>query len=419
MENTNINTKNPQYDVIVVGAGPAGATTAMFAKKQGLSVLLVDKAAFPREKICGDGLSTRTIKTLQALDLYEKFLAECPVNKIDGVIFSAPNGTQLPINYAAMGRHDDVEGYTLNRIYFDNFLINEARNTGIEVLENFEAKSFLTDKKGKVYGISGCKNGSKRLISFEAKIVVCASGVFPKILKSINYKFPPKTKCVIGIKQYFKGVDCEQNLIEMHFVKKIVQGYFWIFPEKDDIVNLGFVIPEKLRRKRKINLEKELGRIISSPQFADRFKFAEPITEPKAAFLNLGGSKIYKPKSGLLIIGDSMGLTEHFTGEGIGNAMFSGQKAAQVIITAFATNDFSAKTMALFHENCVRVLLKEFRVSAIVNKMKCVWLLNFVIGVAAKNHSTMMKIAQAVASQKDRKRLLNPMFYVKLLFNKR
>jgi flavin-dependent dehydrogenase len=113
-----------------------------------------------------------------------------------------------------------------------------------------------------------------------------------------------------------------------------------------------------------------------------------------------------------------MGLTEHFTGEGVGNAMFSAQKAAQVITTAFATNDFSAKTMALFHENCVKVLLKEFRVSAIVNKMKWVWLINFVVGVAAKNQETMMKIAHAVASQKDRKRLLNPLFYMKLLFKK-
>lgn len=408
----------PYYDVIVVGAGPAGTTAAMFAKKQGLSVLLVDKAVFPREKICGDGLSTRTIKTLQALELYEKFLAECPVNKIDGVIFSSPEGTKLPINYAAMGRHDDVEGYTLDRIIFDNFMITEAKNFGIEIIENFEAKKILTDNKGAACGISGNKNDNNEILSFEAKIVVCASGVFPKILKSIDYKLPKQSKYAIGIRQHFKGVECDKKLIEMHFVKEIVQGYFWIFPEKDDVVNLGFVIPEKTRIRKKINLENELNRIISSPQFADRFKFAQKITAPKAAYLNLGGSKIYKPKAGLLIIGDSIGLTEHFTGEGVGNAMFSAQKAAEVIKTAFETNDFSAKTMALFHKNCVYPLLKEFRVSAIVNKMKCVWLINFVISIAAKNSETMMNIAKAVASQKDRKKLLNPVFYFKLLFKK-
>jgi flavin-dependent dehydrogenase len=136
-----------KYDVIVVGAGPAGVTAALFAKKQNRSVLLVDKAVFPREKICGDGLSTRAIITLQELGLYEKFLEECPVNKIDGVIFSSPNGTGFPINYAKMGRTKDVEGYTLNRIFFDNFLINEARNAGIDVFENFEAKRFIFNRK--------------------------------------------------------------------------------------------------------------------------------------------------------------------------------------------------------------------------------------------------------------------------------
>lgn len=408
---------NKNYDVIVVGAGPAGNTVAMFAKKQGLSVLLVDKAVFPREKICGDGLSTRTIKTLQALNLYEKFLENCPVNKIDGVIFSSPNNTILPINYAAMGRYDDVEGYTLDRTCFDNFLFNEAKNLGIEIIENFEVKKLLTDKNDNICGISGNKNDE--ILSFDAKIVVCATGIFPKILQSINYSLPKQDKYAIGIRQHFTGVDCgEKKMIEMHFVKEIVQGYFWIFPEKNDITNIGFVIPEKIRKSKKINLEKELKRIISSPQFAERFKNAKKITEPKAAFLNLGGSKIYKPKSGLLIIGDSMGLTEHFTGEGVGNAMWSAQKAANVIKTAFEKNDFSAETMGLFHKICVYPLLKEFRVSAIVNKMKWVWLIDFVVGIAAKNSDTMMNVAKAVASQKDRKKLLNPMFYIKLLFKK-
>jgi len=407
-----------KYDVIVVGAGPAGTTAALFAKKQNYSVLLVDKAVFPREKICGDGLSTRAIKTLQALGLYEKFLKECPINQIDGVIFSSPNGTILPINYAKMGRTEDVEGYTLNRIFFDNFLISEARNAGIDVLENFEADGFIFDKKNEICGIRGSQVHSKKEVLFEASIVVCACGIFPKILKTINYNYPSSKKCVFGIKQYFKDVECDKNMIEMHFVKSIVEGYFWVFPEKDDVVNIGFVIPEKVRIRRKIDPKKELEKIISSRHFSDRFKFAQAVTKPKATFLNLGGIKVFKPKAHLLIIGDSMGLTEHFTGEGVGNAMFSAQKAAQVIDSAFKSWDFSAKKMAMFHEICVKALLKEFRVSAIVNKMKWVWLIDFVIGVAAKNRETMMKIAESVASQKDRKQLLNPLFYVKLFFKK-
>jgi flavin-dependent dehydrogenase len=183
-------------------------------------------------------------------------------------------------------------------------------------------------------------------------------------------------------------------------------------------VKIGFVIPEKVKKKKKIDPKKELQKIISSRHFADRFKFAQAVTKPKATFLNLGGTKVLKPKGGLLIIGDAMGLIEHFTGEGVGNAMFSAQKAAEVINSAFEKGDFSTKKMAMYHKICVRVLLKEFRVSAIVNKMKCVWLINFVIGVAAKNRETMMSIAESVASQKERKQLLNPLFYVKLLLKK-
>ena len=405
-----------KYDVIVVGAGPAGITAALFAKKQNRSVLLVDKAAFPREKICGDGLSTRTLRVLQELGLYEKFLEECDVNKIDGVIFASPNGTALPINYAEMGKAKDVEGYTLNRVFFDNFLINEARNAGVTVFEDFHAKRFLFNSKKEICGITGGKTDAKREISLEAEIVVCACGIFPKILKSVKYYYPVSKKCVIGIKQYYKNVECEKNMIEMRFMNSIIEGYFWIFPLKDNIANIGFIIPEKLRRKRKINLKKELENIVSSPQLADKFRNAQPITKPKAAFLNLGGVKVFKPKARLLIVGDAMGLTEHFTGEGVGNAMFSAKKAAQVIDAAFESGDFSARKMDMYHKICVKVLLREFRVSAIVNKMKFAWLIDFVMGVAARNAETMTKVAQAVASQKDRKQLLNPLFYIKLLF---
>jgi len=423
-----LNKNTVKYDVIVVGAGPAGITAALFAKKQGRSVLLLDKHSFPREKICGDGLSTRALIILRELGLYEKFLTTCPVNKIDGVMFSSPNGTTLPINYAEMGRTKDVEGYTLNRIFFDNFMITEAQNAEIDVLENYEAKNFLLNSKNEVCGVqaekkvilgSGGACNTPLQTTFESKVVVCACGVFPKILESVKYKHPGAKECVIGIRRHFKQVECSSNLIEMHFVKSIVEGYFWIFPEVDDTANVGFIIPEKIRRKRKINLEEELQNIISSPYFAERFKFAEPLTEPSAAFLNLGGTKVFPPKGGLLIIGDAMGLTEHFTGEGVGNAMFSAQKAALVIEEAFETGDFSAKKMVLFHKICVKPLLKEFRVSAIVNKMKRTWLLNFVISAAAQNIETMMKIAAAVASQKDRKRLLNPFFYIKLLLKKK
>jgi geranylgeranyl reductase family protein len=415
----NLNQGNMEkYDVIVIGAGPAGTAAAIFAKKQNRSVLLVDKAVFPREKICGDGLSMRTVNVLKALGLYGKFLDECPVNKIDGVIFSSPNGTVLPVNYAKIGRTKDVEGYTLNRIIFDHFLMNEARNAGVDVLENFCTKRFIFNKRDEICGICGSQTKSENEVSFEAEIVVCACGIFPKILKTINYTYPDSKKCVAGIKQYFKNVECEENMIEMHFVKSIVEGYFWIFPEKEKIANIGFIIPEKLRRKRKIDLKKELEKIMSSPKFAGRFRRAEAITKPKAAFLTLGGKNFFKPKARLLIIGDAMGLTDPFTGEGVGNAMFSAQKAAQVIHSAFESGDFSAKKMAMFHQICVNFLQKEFRISAFANKIKYAWLIDFVVGVAAKNSDVMMNIAQTVASHKDRKRLLNPLFYAKLLLKK-
>jgi len=410
-----MNDTNKNYDVIVVGAGPAGITAALFAAKQNRSVLLLERTAFPREKICGDGLSTRAVKTLEALGLYETFLERCPINRIDGVVFSSPKGARLPINYASMGRKDDVEGYTLNRTLFDDFLLNEARRAGVDVVERFTARELLRDDSGAVVGVSGDDTYRTRVRTYGAKVVVCACGIFPRILRLAGMDYPKTERCVFGVKQYFKGVDCDPRMIEMHFIPSIIEGYFWIFPEVGDVVNIGFIIPERIRRRRHIDGRKELERIISSPRFAHRFRFAEPLSEPKAAFLNLGGTKVFPPVAGLLVIGDSMGLTEHFTGEGVGNAMFSAQKAAEVINSAFTAGDFSAKRMSLFHEICVKVLLKEFRVSAIVNRMKCVWLIDFVIGAASRNGETMMKIAKAVASQKDRKRLLNPLFYLRLL----
>ncbi|MCH8904041.1 MAG: FAD-dependent monooxygenase, partial [Bacteroidetes bacterium] len=168
-----------EYDVIVAGAGPGGALTALALQKEGVNIALVDKARFPRDKVCGDALSGKVVSILRNIDrgLADK-LSVFP-EKIGswGVRFVAPNTQSLDIPFKSeYSTGEDAPGYISKRIDFDNFLVEEVKkHNHIDFLEEWEIGSVETDNTGVRVGSK--QNGS----TLHAKLLIADCGAHSTI----------------------------------------------------------------------------------------------------------------------------------------------------------------------------------------------------------------------------------------------
>ncbi|UCH11575.1 MAG: FAD-dependent monooxygenase [Fidelibacterota bacterium] len=114
------------FDLIIVGGGPSGSAAAIYARRVGLKTLILDKATFPRDKICGDALSGKSVAILRELELLDK-VRELPGATIHRIIFSSPEHTELEINLHQSSLNQVPEGFVIRRQNFDRFMFEEAR----------------------------------------------------------------------------------------------------------------------------------------------------------------------------------------------------------------------------------------------------------------------------------------------------
>ena len=352
-------------DVCIVGAGPAGSVAAMFLAKKGIHCFLVDKAKFPREKICGDGISGWVVSILNELDpgIIRRF-ADTPMQlSAWGIKIIAPNSKALCIPFKEKKPFDETisPGFISKRIDFDNFLINEVKKHPeikfIEelALENYERKDnriILSDKK---------KN-----IKISAKIVIFANGANSVFSKDPGGILKEKNHYAVGLRAYYKGITGihPQNYIELHFFKNFLPGYFWIFPLPNGIANVGVGLQLDKISKKKINLKTQmLNSIKNIPHLRERFKDAELISKIQAYGLPTGTKKRRISGENFMLVGDAAGLVDPASGEGIGNAMISAKFAAIHAEKCLNENNFSKEFMQQYDRNLYNKIWKELHLS--------------------------------------------------------
>ena len=408
-----------QTDILIIGAGPGGAATALFLAKQGIPSILVDKATFPRDKICGDALSGKVVEVLRKLDaslleeLYQKqdtFLGSY------GVTFVAPDGGTLRVPFKKeINTNTTPPGFISKRIDFDHWLIEQVKkNPLIQLMENTELRKFERTDKGYT---AVAKSGEV----FEAKLIIAADGAASTFAKEHGKLETESSHNCFGLRAYYKNVSGldHQNFIEIHFLKDFLPGYFWIFPLPDGHANVGVGMRADVVHERKLNLKKEFERIISThPAIAPRLANAEPVGDIRLHGLPLGSKK--RPLSGAhyMLIGDAAMLIDPFTGEGIGNAMMSGMLAAQQAAKCISTGDFTAQSVRAYdkqvYDRLWSELLLSYRMQQMVNYPS---LFNFVVRKANSNAVLRETISAMFEDLDLRARLKSPSFYFKLLFS--
>ena len=410
-------------DVCIIGAGPAGAAAALQLQQLHIPCIVVDKAVFPRDKICGDGLSG---KVLTALNRIDKSIGErlCQlVQKEDswGVTFTAPSGDSLDIayqpDYNPQAKIGIPAGFVCKRINFDNFLVTEMKRCqDVQVFEGQSIDTFTLQEDGYLL------TDAAGTFAVKAKLVIVANGAHSAFTKEVaGIHMEPQHYCA-GIRAYYKGVTGlhADGFIELHFLRSLLPGYFWIFPLPNGEANVGISILSSVVRKRKLNLKKTLQEIVTNdPVMKERFKNATLASGIEGYGLPLGSKKRILSGDRYMLTGDAAYLIDPFTGEGIGNALYSGRMAAQQAAACLKANDFSGTFMKKYDDEVYRVLGTELGLSTKIQRLaNRTWLFNFLMKTAMRNKQ-LRELMSCMFYEIDlRKKLTRPSFYVKLLLNR-
>ena len=243
------------YDICILGAGPGGALAALHLARAGQPCLLLDRATFPRDKICGDALSGKVLAELRHLGgpLLAGLRALGTGSASAGINFFAPNGREVSVPFRP-GDQDTArppDGYVLPRLDFDNLLIEEVRRQPlIEFRENCDVARtertatgwLLLDKEGRE--VAACR------------LLLVASGAQSEFARKVaGHPLEPAHHCA-GLRAYYRGVRGlhPQHHVELHFLPELLPGYLWVFPMAEGAANVGVGMLTKDVAKHKVNL---------------------------------------------------------------------------------------------------------------------------------------------------------------------
>jgi menaquinone-9 beta-reductase len=405
-----------EFDLLIAGAGPAGCTLALNLAPKGYRIGIIEKDVFPRHKICGDALSGKVLSVMKRIpgNVYEDFLLN--VEKIPswGIRFIAPNHHEIDVPFLVNRLEDQpAPGYVCKRNDFDNFMFGRLRDYPNVQIFGGERLTMVTTHPQFI----AAKTPNHE---FRGKVIAGADGVHSAVRKSLQDSKVNKKHFCVGIRGYYENVTGlhPDNFIELIFLKKLLPGYFWIFPSAGGLVNVGLGVMQNRISKRRENLKELLDDIIQNdPLIAPRFRNSKLVHKPEAHTLPLGTRRMNRSGNRYILLGDAGFLVDPFSGEGIGNAMASGEIAAAILEQNFNRDDFSAVALKTYDERITRRFSQEFRtMSAMQYLAGFPGLFNFVVDKARKNTEVQGLLTAMFSNENIRKKLTRPGFYARLLF---
>src|SRR5215472_10262381 len=331
-------------DVIVVGAGPAGSSAALRLAQAGLDVLVLEKARFPREKVCGDGLTPRAVKALTGMGV--PMAAADGWRRTKGVRMVA--GSRLKVSWPELSSYPGY-GMVRSRPAFDETLARHAQKAGAQLREGVTVTGPLLDERtGRIVGVTarpadhdpGNGGGPASARQFRARVVVAADGNSSRLSVSMGLRRREDRPLAVAVRTYYTSPRHADDYLEVWLDlwdgRRLLPGYGWIFGMGDGTSNVGVGLLNTAAGRRNIDCRALLRRWLAAMPAEFRLP-EEARTQPvRGAALPMGFNRTPPYINGLLLTGDAAGLVNPFTGEGIAYALESGEIAAQVITQALA-----------------------------------------------------------------------------------
>lgn len=311
--------------VIVVGGGPAGSSTAFFLARQGVDVLVLDRARFPRDKTCSEYLSPQASRILASMDVLSE-IESAGAAQLAGMRVHAPNGATIHGEFSSdhgFKAYRD-HGIALRRTLLDTILLERARSAGARVQEGIRVTDVMRDSRGTIIGVKAIEEDGTP-IEIESDLVVGADGLRSVVARRLGLLRPSRWPRRVALVAHFAGVEGAERFGEMHVDR---EGYFGVAKVGDGIFNVAIVVP--VARGAEIAADRAEffeSWIAERPKIAEMFRHAERIDEVRATGpFATAAKRAWVP--GAALVGDAAEFFDPFTGEGIYTALRGGELLA-------------------------------------------------------------------------------------------
>lgn len=306
--------RESRYEVIVVGGGPAGSSCAAFCARRGLRVALLDRASFPRHKVCGDFLNPKCWEVFERLGV-TKQVRELPNHESPGFLFSTLAGRVVQIQFAEEIRQKH-RSVALSRRLLDDRLLRHAKSMGVEVIESATVVGLQREQEWIIeYQIP---DGRDRVV---APTLVGADGRHSFVGRQAGLLRREATDDRVGIQFIFRDVESMSDCIQLHQLR---DGYCGAVKIGDGLANVCMVTPKRRAASQSpesLRANPVLAGFLNEAKLADKPRSITPIL----------GAEYRASGDGVLLVGDAARVIEPFTGQGIYFALRSGELAAEAI----------------------------------------------------------------------------------------
>jgi geranylgeranyl reductase family protein len=335
-------------DVVVVGAGPGGSAAAHALAQSGLDVLLLEKTSFPREKVCGDGLTPRAVKSLVDLGIdtgeANGFIRNHGLRIIGG-------GMRLELPWPDLATYPDF-GLVRPRLDFDELLVRHAQKAGARLQELTTVTGPVLDEDGRVVGVTARTGPDRTETTCRAPLVIAADGSSARLALALGIAKRDDRPMGVAVRRYFESPRHDDDMLESWLELRgedgsLLPGYGWVFGVGDGTSNVGLGILNTTNAWQKTDYKDLLARWTGGMPEEWQFDDAHATGPVRGGALPMGFSRTPHYSRGVLLVGDAGGAVNPFNGEGIAYAMESGLLAADVAVQALARPAGPARERAL------------------------------------------------------------------------
>jgi menaquinone-9 beta-reductase len=352
-----MNVQADDADVIVVGAGPAGSTTAYYLARSGLDVLLLEKASFPRDKVCGDGLTPRAVRQLVRMGVDTGgpgWIRNKGLRIIGG-------GMRLHLPWPELTSYPDY-GLVRTRLDFDHLLAKHAERAGARLHERTSVTGPVVDERsGRVVGVRARPVNERGRaagddVTYRAPLVVAADGTSSRLATAVGIHKRDDRPMGVAVRTYFKTPRHDDDWMESWLElwasndrggRDLLPGYGWIFGAGNGTSNVGLGIINTSKAFGRVDYKDLLRRWVAQTPAEWEFTEENQVGDVRSAALPMGFNRQPHYSRGLLLVGDSGGMVNPFNGEGIDYAMEAASLASTVIADALSRADAGSRERVL------------------------------------------------------------------------
>ncbi len=343
-------------DVLIVGAGPAGASAAHYLGQYGLHVIVLEKSAFPRDKVCGDGLTPRAVSELLRMGFTipeeEGWVRNYGLRAYGG-------GHKIEVPWPELNSQPSY-GSAAPRLKFDHKLIQHAQKSGIDLRENMTVtRPAYAENSQRIIGVYARNNqsGDKQEQLFTAKYVIDAGGVSARIATAAGREKIQNRPMGVAVRTYFTSPLANSDMMESHLElwagkpreSELLPGYGWVFAVGDGLVNVGLGSLSSTAKPTGIDYRAVFQTWLENVPAEWELTPENQHGQIRSAALPMAFNRKPHYADGLALVGDAGGMVSPFNGEGIAYALAAGRILAEHITQALGRNT-SAQAERAMHQ---------------------------------------------------------------------